>query len=147
MFVDNYIPENNRVVQESYIDIAIKQIPKPIHFVQYDKGIILAVRMYNAGKLIKIPDNATCNIRVLKPDDKTSYTTALGVSEDGNTVYFEITEQMSVCYGELSSVVEMVIDENTVVSGTIPFFIERNPIQNGIESTDERIRDGNEIEY
>ena len=125
-----YIPDSYRVIHYTYADMSSRNIVRPIHLVQYDDGVpIIAVKLYNDGLEYFIPENAEVNIRCRKSDGKFVYNPTLGWDSNRQTVYFEVTKQMTVVAGEIKPVVEIIVDNKVVSSGAVSLIIDYNPVQ------------------
>jgi len=136
-----YTPADDRIVHNAVVDFCKRSISKPVHIVQYDSGLpVLAVNLYLNGNEYIIPVNTEANIRFSKNDGSFVYNPALGCNEERNTVYFEITQQMTARKGSFSPIVELKVNDNIAGSSNIEIEIDRNPIQEGdIESSTEFI--------
>lgn len=136
MSVKEYVPDINSKIHETSVDFILRECAKEVHIVQYDKTQpIVMVRLYEAGIKYVLPDSAIVNLRFSKPDSTFVYKQILGCDKTRTIVYFDVDEQMTLLYGKVNPILELII--GTTVSGTspIPFEIDRNPIQNGdIES-------------
>ena len=90
--MNTYIPDSSRTVRYTSTDLSDRTISRPIHLSQYDNKIpILAVTLYNNGKLYTLPDNITSvSIRLGKPDGTFVYNPALGADPNRSIVYFEM---------------------------------------------------------
>ena len=64
-----------------------------------------------------------------KRDHTFVYNAVLGCNSDRTIVYFEITEQMTVFYGEHNPIIELRNGTSLAGSGYIQFYLDRNPIQ------------------
>lgn len=137
----DYTPESYRIVHLTTADFNKRILPRPIHIVQYDDSIpILAVSLYLDGNQYTIPNSAEMNIRFGKKDGTFVYNPALGCSSDRHTVYFEVTQQMTMNRGRFNPIVEIVVGGNIAGSSCIDIEIDRNPIQEtDIESNTEFI--------
>lgn len=136
--MNTYTPGSTKIVHWTSVDMSGRDIvPRPVHLVQYDKRMpILAVKMYKDGQVYEIPDTATVNIRLGKKDRTFVYNPALGVDSSKTVVYFEITQQMVVLYGNVMPIVEIEIGNQVAGSGPIHIVVDPNPIQEDmIEST------------
>lgn len=135
-------PDANRIIHEIDVDFGdLRTLKEPIHVVQYDNRTpLIETHLFQNGEVYTIPEGASCNIRWRKPDNLFCYNPALGCNSERNTLYFEITSQMTLSYGDTFPIVEIELDNSIVGSSVIPVVIERNPIQQGdIESTIEYI--------
>ena len=154
MGVSNYTPTG--ISHTTSVDFSKRSVSQPIHIVQYDKSLpILAVILYNNGQLYRLSENMEVSIRLGKPDRTFVYNKALGCDSTRTIVYFEITQQMSLFYGEYYPVIEIMDGDKIANSSTIYLVVDRNPVQHDyIESTieykelvdyrDEAVKAGNE---
>lgn len=134
-----YTPDANKLVHEVSASFGYCMLEKTIHLVQYDTKLpIFKVNLFNKDSEYTIPSNAYAKIRFNKPDGNYVYNDALGINNDANAVYFEITQQMTSSYGKACFVVEIHIGDTVMGASTIIVCIDKNPVQEGaIESTDE----------
>ena len=135
MAVTTYTPTG--ISHTTSVDFSKRSISQPVHIVQYDRTLpILAVSLYNNGQLYFLPESMGVSIRFGKPDKTFVYNKALGCNEDRTIVYFEITQQMSLFYGEFYPVIELTDGESIANSSTIYIIVDKNPVQHDyIEST------------
>lgn len=140
MEVSTYTPTG--ISHATSVDFSKRTINQPVHIVQYDQTLpVLAVSLYNNGQLYPLPEDAEINIRLGKPDKTFVYKGALGCSADRTIAYFEITQQMTVIYGEYYPVIEIVQGAKVACSSSIYIIVDKNPIQEDyIESRDEFIQ-------
>ena len=132
MSVIQYIPSPSNIVHDAKVDFRQRIIQPVIHIVQYDKSLpIVAVKLYNNGIAYALPVDADVSVRWGKRDHTFVYNAVLGCNVDRNIVYFEITEQMTVFYGEHNPIIELRVGDTLASSGYISFYIDRNPIQEG----------------
>jgi len=132
MSVSLYTPSSSKIVHDARVDFRQRVIQPVIHIVQYDKSLpILAVKLYNNGIEYPLPATADVSIRFGKRDHTFVYDAALGCNSDRTIVYFEITEQMTIFYGEHNPIIELRNGTSLAGSGSIPFYLDRNPIQLG----------------
>ena len=138
--MNTYEPSLSKTVRYTSTDLSDRTISRPIHLSQYDDKIpILAVTLYNNGRLYTLPDNITSiSIRLGKPDGTFVYNPALGVDPNRSIVYFEITQQMTAVAGDVIAIVELNIVTEVAQTGYIYIKVDRNPVQqSSIESTNE----------
>lgn len=138
--MNTYTPDSSRTVRYTSTDLSDRTISRPIHLMQYDAKIpILAVALYNEGEQYTLPTTITnINIRLGKPDGTFAFNPALGISSDRHTIYFEITQQMTLVPGSAIATVEIGIDSEVVQTGYVYIKIDINPVQQStIESTNE----------
>jgi lysophospholipase L1-like esterase len=132
MSVTLYTPDLSKIIHETKVDFRQRVIQPIIHIVQYDKSLpIIAVKLYNNGIAYALPENADVSVRWGKRDHTFVYNAVLGCNSDRTIVYFEITEQMTVFYGEHNPIIELRNGTSLAGSGYIQFYLDRNPIQDG----------------
>lgn len=132
MSVNLYTPDANVIVHETKVDFRRRVVQRQINLVQYDKSMpIIAVQLCSNGNEYVLPENASAYIRFGKRDHTYVYNECLGCDQTRTIVYFAITDQMTVFYGEHTPIVELRIGDTVAGSGSIPIWIDRNPIQNG----------------
>lgn len=132
MSVKLYTPDSNVIVHETKVDFRRRVVQRQINLVQYDKSMpVIAVQLCSNGNEYILPENASAYIRFGKRDHTYVYNECLGCDQTRTIVYFAITDQMTVFYGEHTPIVELRIGDTVAGSGSIPIWIDRNPIQNG----------------
>ena len=132
MAVKLYTPDANVIVHETKVDFRRRVVQRQINLVQYDKSMpVIAVQLCSNGNEYVLPENASAYIRFGKRDHTYVYNECLGCDQTRTIVYFAITDQMTVFYGEHTPIVELRIGDTVAGSGSIPIWIDRNPIQNG----------------
>ena len=132
MSVNIYTPDSNVIVHETKVDFRRRVVQRQINLVQYDKSMpVIAVKLCSNGNDYVLPENASAYIRFGKRDHTYVYNECLGCDQTRTIVYFAITDQMTVFYGEHTPIVELRIGDTVAGSGSIPIWIDRNPIQNG----------------
>lgn len=132
MSVKLYTPDSNVIVHETKVDFRRRVVQRQINLVQYDKSMpVIAVKLCSNGNEYVLPENASAYIRFGKRDHTYVYNECLGCDQTRTIVYFAITDQMTVFYGEHTPIVELRIGDTVAGSGSIPIWIDRNPIQNG----------------
>lgn len=132
MAVKLYTPDANVIVHETKVDFRRRVVQRQINLVQYDKSMpVIAVQLCSNGNEYVLPENASAYIRFGKRDHTYVYNECLGCDQTRTIVYFAITDQMTVFYGEHTPIVELRIGNTVAGSGSIPIWIDRNPIQNG----------------
>ena len=139
----NYVPDATKILHVTSVDFNSRSnMVRPIHLVQYDDTLpIMAITVYNSGKIYKIPDKYTSNIRFMKKDGTYILNPALGCNEDRSVLYFEVTQNMTFVNGTFEPIID-IADENAHVAGSSSFtvIIDQNPVQeDDIESSDEFI--------
>ena len=132
MSVKLYTPDANVIVHETKVDFRRRVVQRQVNLVQYDKSMpVIAVQLCSNGNEYVLPENANAYIRFGKRDHTYVYNECLGCDQTRTIVYFAITDQMTVFYGEHTPIVELRIGDTVAGSGSIPIWIDRNPIQNG----------------
>ena len=132
MAVKLYTPDANVIVHETKVDFRRRVVQRQVNLVQYDKSMpVIAVQLCSNGNEYVLPENANAYIRFGKRDHTYVYNECLGCDQTRTIVYFAITDQMTVFYGEHTPIVELRIGDTVAGSGSIPIWIDRNPIQNG----------------
>lgn len=132
MAVKLYTPDDNVIVHQAKVDFRRRIVQRQVNLVQYDKSMpIIAVQLYSNGNEYVLPENANAYIRFGKRDHTYVYNECLGCDQTRTIVYFAITDQMTIFYGEHTPIVELRIGDTVAGSGSIPIWIDRNPIQNG----------------
>ena len=132
MSVKIYTPDANVIVHETKVDFRRRVVQRQINLVQYDKSMpVIAVKLCSNGNDYVLPENASAYIRFGKRDHTYVYNECLGCDQTRTIVYFAITDQMTIFYGEHTPIVELRIGDTVAGSGSIPIWIDRNPIQNG----------------
>jgi hypothetical protein len=132
MAVKLYTPNANVIVHETKVDFRRRVVQRQVNLVQYDKSMpVIAVQLCSNGNEYVLPENASAYIRFGKRDHTYVYNECLGCDKTRTIVYFAITDQMTIFYGEHTPIVELRIGDTVAGSGSIPIWIDRNPIQNG----------------
>lgn len=132
MSVNLYTPDANVIVHETKVDFRRRVVQRQINLVQYDKSMpVIAVKLCSNGNDYVLPETASAYIRFGKRDHTYVYNECLGCDQTRTIVYFAITDQMTIFYGEHTPIVELRIGDTVAGSGSIPIWIDRNPIQNG----------------
>ena len=132
MAVKLYTPDANVIVHETKVDFRRRVVQRQVNLVQYDKSMpVIAVQLCSNGNEYVLPENASAYIRFGKRDHTYVYNECLGCDQTRTIVYFAITDQMTIFYGEHTPIVELRIGDTVAGSGSIPIWIDRNPIQNG----------------
>lgn len=131
MAVTLYTPDSSVIVHQAKVDFRQRVVQQRVNLVQYDKSMpVLAVKLYYNGVDYAIPHSASVYIRWGKRDHTYVYNACLGCDPTRTIVYFAITDQMTVFYGDNTPIIEMRIGNSVAGSGGIPIRIDRNPIQN-----------------
>lgn len=135
MSMDIYTPNDTDVMHSAKVDFRKRTIQDTIHIVQFDKSLpVIAVALRYNGYSYTAPDNSEVWVRWGKKDHTYVYKKCM-ISLDRKTVYFDVDYQMTVIYGVLNPILELIIGERTAGSSPIPVIIDRNPIQDSdIES-------------
>lgn len=127
-----YSPSSDKIVHETEVDFTTRSISAPIHIMQYDKKlIIIAVSLRKNDEKYSLSNAYTANIRFRKPDNTYIYDSALGANSTYDTIYFEVSEQMTTHYGEACATVEIMLNDNIANTAIFRVLIDRNPIQVG----------------
>lgn len=132
-------PEGSIVLPSAAYFGSQRGVQQPVRLVQYDDKLpIIEVALYLNGQPYSLPAGAAINIRMAKGDGTGIYNPALGVSEDRQTAYIAVTQQMTVVPGFYQPVIEYLLDGGVAGTSPLPLDIAQNPLQEGtIESTDE----------
>lgn len=137
MAIQTYIVPTDRIIHKAKVDFSQRCMQqKTIHIVQYDKSLpVIAVELFLNGSTYMLPANADVKIRWSKRDKTFVYKNVLGCDENRQIVYFDVDEQMTFFNGPCNPILEVIISGNKAGSSSMPFEIDRNPIQVGdIES-------------
>lgn len=134
-----YSPPNTAILHNTAASLTDRSPTAPVHLVQYDQAVpVIAVSLTEKDSQYTVPSGAAVNVRMDKPDGKHVYDPALGISEDGKTVYIGVTAQMTAAWGRSNPIVEIVIDGGIVGTAAFPVIIDQNPVpDSAYESTDE----------
>ena len=136
-----YTPDANKIIHATSVDINTRSnLVRPVHLVQYDDSLpIIAVTVYNSGKIYNIPDKYTSNIRMTKKDGTVIFNPALGCNAERNVLYFEVTQNMTFVWGTFTPIIDIANEKGDVAgSSAITVIIDQNPVQeDDIESSDE----------
>ena len=132
-------PPANSVVHNTSVSLTNRSPNEPVHLVQYDDTLpMVAVSLNSNGQPYAVPSGAAVNVRLAKPDGTYVYNPAYGVSDDGQTVYIAVTLQMTAVSGEVSPIIEVVVNGAVAGTGFFVLDIDPNPVpEDAIESTDE----------
>lgn len=128
MALNVYTPPETAVAHKTIVDIGnIRPMPQVIKLTQGDKSLpVIAVKLLNSGQPYLVPESATDAVfNFLKGDKKAVINSALGVSEDRQTVYVEATEQTCASAGRGQAILQIQIGEQ--IAGTGVFFIDVAP--------------------
>ena len=128
--MDIYTVKDTDIVYETSVDFGTRQCSKEIHIVQYDSSQpIIAVELYKNSKKFVLPAGYEANVRLGKRDGTFVYKKALGTNSDGNVLYWAIDVQMTLLYGKVQPIIELLYDGAVVGSSAMPLVIDRNPVQ------------------
>ena len=128
--MDIYTVKDTDIVYETSVDFGTRQVPQDIHIVQYDSSQpIIAVELYKNGRVFKLPAGYEANVRFGKRDGTFVYKKALGTNSDGDVLYWAVDVQMSLLYGKVQPIIELLYDGAVVGSSAMPLVIDRNPVQ------------------
>lgn len=127
-----YTVKNTDIVHNTSVDLITRWYAREVHIVQYDNSQpIVAVKLFKNSERFVLPDGYEANLRFGKKDRTFIYKPVLGCNQDRDTVYFAVDEQMSMFYGKVNPIIELTYNGAVVGSSSIPFVIDRNPIQIG----------------
>ena len=127
-----YTVKSTDIVHNTSVDLITRWFTREVHIVQYDNSQpIVAVELFKNSERFVIPDGYEANLRFGKKDRTFIYKPVLGCNQGRDTVYFAVDEQMSMFYGKVSPIIELTYNGAVVGSSSIPFVIDRNPIQIG----------------
>lgn len=137
----SYTPTENALVRRASASLNRRGPPDIIHFVQYDRTLpIIAVDLTYGDQPFAVPTNAEVNIRMRKPDGKHVHDPALGLTDDRQTVYIGVTQQMTAAAGRGIAIIEIVVDDGAIGTSPVTLEIDRNPVpEDTIESMDENL--------
>ena len=122
---------SGRIVHNTYAVLVGTAMPQRVHVTQYDESLpVIACTMYKDGQLYTIPDGASVRLRMNK-NGLPVYHEAMGIDDARHIVYFEITSQMTVLYGEFAMVIEVeTSDGKTAGTSYLRLIVRQNPVQN-----------------
>lgn len=127
-----YTVKSTDIVHNTSVDLITRWFTKEVHIVQYDNSQpIVAVELFKNSERFVLPDGYEANLRFGKKDRTFIYKPVLGCNQGRDTVYFAVDEQMSMFYGKVNPIIEFTYNGAVVGSSSIPFVIDRNPIQIG----------------
>lgn len=128
--MNTYTPPASSVIHDVRVDFSGKRIIyDAVHVVQYDRSLpILAVKMYRNGQAYQVPSSFVAYIRWGKPDGNIVYKPALGCNSTRDTVYFDVTYQMTYFYGIYHPVIQLINGSIAGASSTIEIFVDKNPV-------------------
>ena len=127
-----YKVKSTDIVHNTSVDLITRWYTKEVHIVQYDNSQpIVAVELFKNSERFVLPDGYEANLRFGKKDRTFIYKPVLGCNQGRDTVYFAVDEQMSMFYGKVNPIIEFTYNGAVVGSSSIPFVIDRNPIQIG----------------
>lgn len=129
--MNTYTPDSNRVIHYANVDFTTRNFIDTVHLVQYDNKLpILAVRMFQNGVEYDVSDADRVQLRYGKRDRTFVILDALGLSENGAIIYFELTDQITVEAGEHTAIVDVIFEESVMnnASSPIPISIDKNPV-------------------
>ena len=133
LFIMNiYTVKSTDIVHNTSVDLITRWSTREVHIVQYDNSQpIVAVELFKNSERFVLPDGYEANLRFGKKDRTFIYKPVLGCNQGRDTVYFAVDEQMSMFYGKVNPIIEFTYNGAVVGSSSIPFVIDRNPIQIG----------------
>ena len=127
-----YTVKSTDIVHNTSVDLITRWFAREVHIVQYDNSQpIVAVKLFKNSERFVLPDGYEANLRFGKKDRTFIYKPVLGCNQGRDTVYFAVDEQMSMFYGKVNPIIEFTYNGAVVGSSSIPFVIDRNPIQIG----------------
>ena len=127
-----YTVKSTDIVHNTSIDLITRWFTREVHIVQYDNSQpIVAVELFKNSERFVLPDGYEANLRFGKKDRTFIYKPVLGCNQGRDTVYFAVDEQMSMFYGKVNPIIEFTYNGAVVGSSSIPFVIDKNPIQIG----------------
>lgn len=132
-----FTPSDTAIVHETSVDFVVRGVSQVVHLVQYNKGDIIAVKLYNNGVEYAVPNSNSVRLRFGKKDHTFVIQEAKGYSEDRTIVYFDVDKQMTVLSGNVEPNVEITNSNSIVICASpIPVLIDRNSVQDGdVKST------------
>ena len=133
-------PPENSILHpvEAYLDRRCAQ--EPVHLVQYDTGIpVLTVALFQKDKPYAVPAGAAVNLRLSKPDGTCVYDPVLGLSQDRQTVYVQVSRQMTAAAGLANAILEIILNGGVVGTASFLLFLAAHPV------TDEAILSSGEF--
>ena len=127
-----YTVKSTDIVHNTSVDLITRWFAREVHIVQYDNSQpIVAVELFKNSERFVLPDGYEANLRFGKKDRTFIYKPVLGCNQGRDTVYFAVDEQMSMFYGKVNPIIEFTYNGAVVGSSSIPFVIDKNPIQIG----------------
>ena len=127
-----YTVKSTDIVHNTSVDLITRWFTREVHIVQYDNSQpIVAVELFKNSERFILPDGYEANLRFGKKDRTFIYKPVLGCNQGRDTVYFAVDEQMSMFYGKVNPIIEFTYNGAVVGSSSIPFVIDKNPIQIG----------------
>ena len=127
-----YTVKSTDIVHNTSVDLITRWYTREVHIVQYDNSQpIVAVELFKNSERFVLPDGYEANLRFSKKDRTFIYKPVLGCNQGRDTVYFAVDEQMSMFYGKVNPIIEFTYNGAVVGSSSIPFVIDKNPIQIG----------------
>ena len=127
-----YTVKSTDIVHNTSVDLITRWFAREVHIVQYDNSQpIVAVELFKNSEKFVLPDGYEANLRFSKKDRTFIYKPVLGCNQGRDTVYFAVDEQMSMFYGKVNPIIEFTYNGAVVGSSSIPFVIDKNPIQIG----------------
>lgn len=123
--------QEGRIIHKTYAVLSGAAIPQRVHVTQYDESLpVIACTLYKDGQLYTIPDGASARLRMNK-NGLPVYHEAMEIDDARHIVYFEITAQMTVLYGEFAMVIEVeTSDGKTAGTSYLRLIVRQNPVQN-----------------
>lgn len=130
----------NYIVHTANVDFVSRIIPKPIHIVQGDNSeSVIEISIYFNNILSSINDiledaeETSLRLRCKDSKGNTFFVEFLHINEDGNKLYFPITDVLTMIPGYVTAVVEIVCDDKIAQSSKILIDVDRNPVPLEVE--------------
>lgn len=128
--MEQYIPNENKILHKTQVDLTLSIVQKVIYLVQYDKSLpVIEVELFNNNEKYYLPSSIDVYIRWGK-FDHTYVRKMCMVSENRHFVYFEVDYQMTYFHGQMNPILELVSDGSHAGTSSIPVTVNRNPVQN-----------------
>lgn len=131
MAIPIYIP-SNKIVHQVKVDFVQRNIPSVVHIVQGDNTLpVVKVKCTINNMITDIVEYLSpteINIRCLNGGFSEVYSPILGIDEDGASVYFEVSPEMTESYGTALLVLE--VKKDGLITNSSPFHLEidKNPV-------------------
>ena len=135
MSIPVYTP-TNKIVHTVKVDFFNRSVSKPVNLVQYDCSLpIVAVELsVNINDILDITHKrSSITVKYRNSVGEIHETNALGISDDGKVIFFEITKDMTKYYGFTKVVIELKQKHSVAQTPYIFLNVEENPIQTEVE--------------